>query len=141
MKTVVAATMGRPRLQLLLLGVFAGIALVLAGIGLYGLIARSVAQRTREIGIRVALGAQPHEVIGLVVREGMGLAGMGVALGLVGAVGATRAMSSLLYGVSPTDFATLAVAAVFLGGVALTAIYLPARGATRVDPVEALRRE
>ena len=131
----------RPRLNLLLLGGFAAVALLLAGLGLYGVIAYSVVQRRHEIGVRVALGANSRDVRGLVVREGMRLTLVGLVLGLVVAAGATRVMASLLFGVGTADPFALAGVAVFVTGTALLASYLPARRATRVDPMVALRAE
>ena len=118
---------------------FAVIALVLASVGLYGLVSFSVAQRTREIGVRMALGANRGKVVGMVVRQGMRLTALGLAIGLLGAWGVTRVIGSLLVGVSPTDPVTFGVIFFVLAGVAAAASYLPARHATRVDPVAALR--
>jgi len=129
------------RFAMTLIGVFAALALVLASVGLYGVIAYSVRQRTREIGVRVAFGASNTSVIQLVVRQGMLLALSGLAAGLAGAFVATRLVSSLFYGVSAADPTTFIVVALLLAGVALVASYLPARRATQINPVEALRDE
>jgi putative ABC transport system permease protein len=126
---------------LLLLGIFAAIALLLAAIGLYGVIAFGVADRTREIGVRVALGAKRRDVLLLVMQRGMLLTGIGLAIGLMAALALGRVVASLLYGVSPTDSLTLLAVALFLTAVAMLATYLPARRATRVDPMVALRIE
>jgi putative ABC transport system permease protein len=128
-----------PRFSMLLLGAFGTLALLLAFLGMYGVISYSVTQRTREIGIRMALGAQPRTVLGMVLGQGARLAGLGIALGLVTAQGVSRTMASLLYGVKPTDASTFAVVSLLLATVALLACYLPARRATRVDPTAALR--
>jgi ABC-type antimicrobial peptide transport system permease subunit len=130
--------MAEPRFLALLLGVFAGVALLLAGVGTYGLMAHSVAERNREIGIRMAMGAAPAAVRGLVLRQGATLAGLGLALGVLGALGLTRFLGAQLYEVDPTDWRTFLFVPLFLGAVALVACYVPARRATRVDPVEAL---
>ena len=122
-------------------GAFGGIALFLAAIGIYGVISYGVSQRTREIGVRVAMGAQRGDVIGLVVRQGMVLAGIGILVGLVGAFGVTRVVSSLLIGVSPTDPVSFGGVAFFLGAVAFIASFVPARRATHVDPIVALRND
>jgi putative ABC transport system permease protein len=129
------------RFNLLLFGLFAALALVLAAVGIYGVTAYSVAQRTREIGIRMAMGAQRGDVVGLVLGQGARHAARGVLLGLVGAFTLTRLMESLLYGVRPTDWITFASVSLILGGVALLACYLPARRAMHVDPTVALRYE
>jgi ABC-type antimicrobial peptide transport system permease subunit len=129
------------RLSMALLGAFAGLALVLGLVGVYGVTSYLVAQRTREVGLRLALGAQPAHVVRMVVRQGMVVAAAGLGLGLVGALGVTRLMTSLLYGVSPTDLVTLAAVTTLLALATLLANYLPARRAARVDPLVALRAE
>jgi len=129
------------RLQALLLSVFSGAALVLAMVGIYGLMNYSVGQRTHEIGVRLALGAQTRDVRRMVVREGISLALMGIAVGLVGASWLTKTMSSLLFGVSATDPLTFECVTLILIAPGSLACYLPARRAAKVDPIEALRHE
>ena len=131
----------RRRFSTLLLSLFASIALILAAIGIYGVLAYSVTQRTQEIGIRMALGAQPGRIMQMVVRHSLFLVIVGVAIGLGGAFALTRVMSSLLYGVSTTDVLTFSTLPVVLSVIALLASYFPARRAARVDPTIALRSE
>jgi ABC-type antimicrobial peptide transport system permease subunit len=121
--------------------IFGVIALLLAAIGVYGVISYSVSQRTQEIGVRVALGARRLDVMRLVVGQGMKLAGIGLGIGLVGALGITRVVRSLLFGVSPTDPLSFGLITIFLTAVAAVASWLPARRATAVDPIVALRRD
>ena len=137
----IAQTVRRPRFVTLLLGTFAMLALALAALGPYGVLSYTVAERSHEIGIRMAMGAQAGDVLGMVLRSGLGLAGTGLGIGLVGALAVTRLMRSLLFGVSPTDVPTLLLTPVVLGLVAVAACIIPARRATRVDPVTALREE
>jgi putative ABC transport system permease protein len=118
----------------------AAVSLLLVVCGLYGVISYVVSQRTTEFGIRIALGAQPHHVRSMVVRQGIGLAIGGIVLGLIGAAAGTRALGALLYGVSEHDPASFVLAAALLGVVAIGASYLPALRATRVSPLDALRR-
>jgi putative ABC transport system permease protein len=134
-------SLGEQRFAMLLLGLFAALALGLAGLGVHGVLSYAVARRTPEIGIRIALGAEPGGVRALVVREGLSLTVAGIALGLAGAAALTRALQSLLYGVSPTDPVTLAGAAMALGLVAVAASVWPAWRATRIDPIAAIRAE
>ncbi|HEY1584298.1 MAG TPA: FtsX-like permease family protein [Polyangia bacterium] len=120
---------------------FGLVALILAAVGIYGVMAYTVAQRTQEIGIRVALGASAATVLGMVLRDGMGLVALGLAVGLAASLLLTRLVSSMLYGVSATDVPTFAAIAAVLAAVALVAIVIPARRATRIDPMLALRAD
>jgi len=126
---------------MLLLAAFSLLALLLASIGMYGVISYSVAQRIQEIGIRTALGAKRRNVYGMVLGQGARLAGLGIAIGLLVALGVTRLMSSFLYGVQSADPSTFAAVSLLLLATALVACYLPARRASRVDPLVALRHE
>jgi ABC-type antimicrobial peptide transport system permease subunit len=138
---VVASSIASQRFSLILLGGFAGLALLLAGIGIYGVLSYLVGQRTREIGVRMALGAQRLDVLRMVLGDGARMTMVGAAIGLVAALALTRLMASMLFGVRPTDPVTFAAVAVLLCGIALFACYLPARRAAKVDPMVALRYE
>jgi putative ABC transport system permease protein len=141
MQQVIGISVAAPNFDALLLGVFAALALGLTAVGIYGVLSFTVAQRTHEIGIRVALGATRGNVLRLVVGQGMILAWMGIGIGILAAVGLSRFLTSLLFNVQPVDFATYATVAVALTGIALLASYIPARRATHVDPMTALRNE
>lgn len=141
MSQFLAVSLAEQRFNTLLLGIFAGLALLLAGVGLYGVLAFLVTQRTREIGIRVALGAQARDVMRLVLRQGLALSLAGILLGICLSLAGTRVLTGLLYGVSPNDPATFAALALLLVLVALLACIVPARRALKVDPIVALRYE
>jgi putative ABC transport system permease protein len=141
MEEVFSRSIAFERFLMTLMTVFAGLALVLAMVGLYGVISYSVTQRTHEIGIRMALGAERREGLRMVVWQGLKLALIGVSIGIAGALALTRFLTSLLYGVKPTDPLTFAAVSLILIGVALLACYIPARRAARVDPMVALRYE
>jgi putative ABC transport system permease protein len=141
MSEVAASSFAARRFNMSLLSVFAGLALVLAAIGIYGVMSNAVTQRTQEIGIRLALGARAIDVLKLIIRDGLVLVSIGVALGLAGAYALTRLMTTLLFGVTPTDGLTIVVVSAVLTGIALLACFIPARRATRVDPLVALHYE
>jgi putative ABC transport system permease protein len=141
MDDIRAESIAPERLNLTLLSIFAGIALVLAVVGIYGVMSYAVTQRTHEIGIRMAIGAESRHVFQMILGQGMTLALIGVALGLVGAFALTRLMTTMLFGVEATDPATFAAIAALLTTVALVACYIPGRRATKVDPVVSLRYE
>jgi putative ABC transport system permease protein len=139
MDQLLGSMIAQRRFSMALLGTFAGLALVLGVIGVYGVTSYLVAQRTREVGVRLALGAQPAQVVGMVVRQGMLVATVGLALGLAGALAAARLMTGLLYGVSPYDVATFAAVTVVIALATLAANWVPALRAAHVDPLTALR--
>ncbi|HSB10528.1 MAG TPA: ABC transporter permease [Blastocatellia bacterium] len=141
MESVVSSSVAQPRFLTIILSVFATLALALAAVGVYGVVAFSVTQRTQEMGIRLALGAQPPDIVRLVLREGLSLALIGVATGLLGSLAITRVISGMLYQVSATDPITFTSISLLLTGVALAASFIPARRAMRVDPMVALRHE
>jgi putative ABC transport system permease protein len=141
MEQVLDTSMARERMSMLILGVFAIVALTLASVGLYGVVSHGVTERTHEIGVRMALGAQPRHVLGLVVRQGLSMAMIGTVIGVAGAFALSRSVQGLLFGVTATDPVTFGAVVVMLLGVALVACYVPAWRATRVDPSTALRAE
>ncbi|MBA2270221.1 MAG: ABC transporter permease, partial [Chthoniobacterales bacterium] len=141
MESLLGRGLARPKFNMLLLGIFAIVALVLAAIGIYGVIAYSVAQRTREIGIRMALGGQRGDMLAMILRQSLTVVAIGLAVGLAGALAATRLLASLLYGVGANDVLTYAAVVLLLGAAALLASYIPARRAMKVDPMVALRYE
>jgi putative ABC transport system permease protein len=141
MQEYVSASLARPRLNSAMVTGFAGLALTLATVGIYGLMSYAVGRRTHEVGIRMALGAQRRDVLRLILRQGLVLTFVGAGLGLAGALGLTRLLANMLYGVTPTDPLTFAAVLLLLTAVALLAMYIPARRATKVDPMVALRYE
>jgi len=141
MADVMSASVGRPRLYTAMATVFGSVALLLAVVGIIGVVSYVAAQRTREIGVRMALGAQRREILTLVVGQGMRPIAVGICVGVVTAIGVTRFMAKLLFQVTPLDPLTFAVVTAFLGVVALFACWIPARRATQVDPLTSLRAE
>ena len=141
MNEVVDRSLAARRFTLTLIGLFTAIALLLAAIGVYGVIAYNMSQRTRELGVRIALGAMPRDVVGLVVRDGLKLAVIGVAAGLAVAIALAPVLRSMLYAVTPRDPITFLSVALTVCAVALLASWLPARRASRIDPVESLRSD
>jgi ABC-type antimicrobial peptide transport system permease subunit len=141
MEEIIASSIADRRFSMVLLGAFAALALLLSSIGIYGVISYLIGERTHEIGIRVALGAQRKDVLALVLGEGVKLALLGAAIGIAAGLGLTRLMADLLYGVSATDPLTFAAVPIVLLGVAMLACYIPARRAMQVDPMTALRYE
>jgi putative ABC transport system permease protein len=130
-----------PRFLALLLSLFAALAVTLAAIGIYGVMAYAVTRRTHEIGVRMALGAKPGDVVRLLVKQGLVQIVVGVIVGLVAAIALTRSMAGLLFGIAPNDPATFVAVAALLGAIGLLAAWIPARRATRIDPVSALRAD
>ncbi len=141
MGEALSRSIGKERFTMLLLGSFAALALLLAVIGVHGVLSYAVEQRRREMGIRMALGAQRSVVLGMVVRQGMGLSLAGIVLGVLGALAVTRLLGALLFGVTPTDFGTFALVVVAITIVAALASFFPARAATSIDPAASLRAE
>jgi putative ABC transport system permease protein len=141
MDDVLERAQARPKFLTLLLTLFSAVALAIATVGIYGVVSFSVARRTKEFGLRMVLGAQGGDVLGLVMKQGASMVLIGLAAGLLAAFALTRLMASLLFGVAPTDIATFATVTAILAAVALAACYIPARRATRVDPMQTLRHE
>ena len=141
MDQLLGSMVAQRRFSMALLGTFAGLALALGIVGVYGVTSYLVAQRTREVGVRLALGAQPSQVVHMVVRQGMVVAAIGLGVGLIGAIVAGRFMTGLLYGVGPFDVATLAGVTAVIGLATLVANWLPALRAAHVDPLTALRND
>ena len=139
MEEAMADSVSQPRLRTMLLALFSALALALSLIGVYGVMAYAVSERTHEIGVRIALGASPADIRSLIVGQGTRLAAAGIAIGIAGALATSRALGALLFGVSATDPATFALAALFLAVAGVAAAYIPARRASRTDPVALLR--
>ena len=138
---VVAQSVGRRRFSMSLLTLFSGLALLLGAVGIYGVMSYSVEERTRELGVRLALGAERSNVVKMVLRSGLQLTGLGLIIGIAGGIASTRLLSGMLYEVESTDLLTHGFVAVLLVTVAMISCYLPARKASAVDPVDALRHE
>ena len=141
LRELLSQTLAQPRFNMALLGVFAGVAVILAAVGIYGVIAYSVSQRTKEIGIRMALGAQRADMLQMILRQSLWMVAIGIVVGLAGALAATRLMAALLFGVGTSDIFTYSTVILLLGGAALFASFIPARRAMKVDPMVALRYE
>jgi putative ABC transport system permease protein len=141
MTDVISGTISAPRFTMMLMLIFAGLALALTAIGIYGVLSYQVAQRTGEIGIRLALGAQPRDVLMLVIGQGMRLTGAGIVTGVLASLALSRMMANLLYGVTATDPLTYVSVSLLAAIISLAACYFPARRATRVDPLVALRNQ
>jgi putative ABC transport system permease protein len=141
MTDLIATSLAQRRFALVLMLIFGAVALLLAAVGIYGVMSYTVAQRTQELGIRVALGASPARVLAMVVKDGLVLVAAGLAIGVAGALAASRFVASLLYGIGATDAPTYCALALVLTAVALLATWIPARRATRVDPMLALRAD
>ena len=141
MEAVLSENVAAPRFRTLLFAIFAGLAVCLAMAGVYGVMAYAVAQRSKEVGLRMALGASQSSVVRLVLGQGLALAGAGLSLGLAGAVAGTRLLTSMLFHVQPNDPVVFLAVAVLLGMVALVGSYVPARRASEIDPLTAIRQE
>lgn len=141
MERVVADSVARPRFVTLLLTLFAAVALTLSAVGIFGLLSYSVARRTSEIGVRIALGARPREIVLQIVRHALGLAGIGIACGVAGAIALTRVLQTQLFGIGTMDVATYALVILLLAVTALLSALIPARRAAAVDPIIALRQD
>ena len=140
-ESIIAEAVAQPRFAMTLIGAFALLALILAVVGLYGVISYSVSQRTREIGVRIALGAQPRDVVALILRQGFTLVALGIILGISAAIATTRVIQSLLFDVGSMDLVTFLIAAALAATVTSLAGYIPARRAALIDPLAALRAE